>query len=40
MMAEPGASLENIEFLKNTINIDKLTGYFDKLSGYFRELFS
>ena len=40
MMAKPVASLENMEFLKNSINIDKLTGFFDKLTGYFRELFS
>ena len=40
MMAKPGASFENIEFLKISINTDKLTGFFCKLSGYFRELFS
>ena len=40
MMAKPGASFGNMEFPKNSINIDKFTGFFDKLSGYFRELFS
>ena len=40
MMTKPGASLENMEFLKIQIKSDKLTGFFDKLTGYFRELFS
>ena len=40
MMAKPVASLKNIEFLKNSIKLDKFTGFFDKLTGYFRELFS
>ncbi len=30
MMAEPVASLKNMEFPKNSINIDKFTGFFDK----------
>ena len=34
-MAEPIASLENIEFPKNSINIDKFTGFFDKLTNIF-----
>ena len=40
MMAEPVASLKNIEFPKNSIKLDKFTGFFDKFTGYFRELFS
>ena len=39
-MEKRRAAFENKEFLKNSINIDKFTGYFDKLTGYFRELFS
>ena len=35
MMAEPIASLADIEFPKNSIKIDKLTGFFRK----FREIF-
>ena len=35
MMVEPIALLENMEFPKNSINIDKLTGFFDKLTNIF-----
>ena len=35
MMTEPVASLENMEFPKNSIKFNKFTGFFDKLLKIF-----
>ena len=34
--AEPIASIEDMEFPKNSINIDKFTGFFDKFLKIFK----